>query len=135
MNRPTTKTPRRGDREAGGGRRRQTPEHGRGPGPRTTQRAPAALTDGEREARRAMTAADTQLRQTLLGLPSTMELLLQVAHQKQLAKILEEADAATHGALERHLLALHTYLREWAAPETTAHMRAQITNDVASLLA
>ena len=96
---------------------------------------PPALTDGEQEARRIMTAADTQLRQTLLGLPSTIGFVLQVAHTKQLATIVDEADAATHGALERHLLALHAYLREWAAPETTATMRAQITEEVASLLA
>lgn len=82
-----------------------------------------------------MLAADTQLRETLLGLPSTIGCILQVAHTKQLAKIVDDTDAATHGALERHLLALHAYLREWAAPETTATMRAQITAEVASLLA
>ena len=134
MDRPNTNTPRRRDRGAGG-RRRREPERGRGAGPHTTPHTPAAVTDEEREARRAMTAADTQLRETLLGLPSTIGFVLQVAHKKQLAKILDEADAATHGTLERHLLALHAYLREWAAPETTATMRVQIADDVASLLA
>jgi DNA-directed RNA polymerase specialized sigma subunit len=82
-----------------------------------------------------MMAADTQLRETLLGLPSTIECVLQVAHKKQLATIVDDADAATHGALERHLLALHAYLREWMAPGTTVTVRAQITGEVASLLA
>ena len=82
-----------------------------------------------------MTAADQQLRDTLLGLPSTIGCLLQVAHTTQLATMVEQADAATLGALERHLLALHAYLREWAAPATTATMRAQITEEVALLLA
>src|SRR6266850_7352593 len=94
MDRPNTNTPHRRDRGAGG-RRRRTPEHPHGAGSRTTQHTPAALTDAEREAWRAMTAADTQLRQTLLGLPSMIGLVLHVAHKKQLAKILDEADAAT----------------------------------------
>jgi RNA polymerase sigma factor (sigma-70 family) len=134
MDKPDTNTPHRRDRGAGG-RRRRTPEHPHGAGSRTTQHTPAVITDAELEAWRAMTAADTQLRETLLGLPSMIGLVLHVAHKKQLAKILDEADAATHGALERHLLALHAYLREWAALETTAHMRAQIADEVASLLA
>jgi DNA-directed RNA polymerase sigma subunit (sigma70/sigma32) len=82
-----------------------------------------------------MLAADTQLRETLLGLPSTISLLLQVAHTTPLAKIVDDADAATHDALARHLLALHTYLREWVAPATTTTMRAQLMEEVASLLA
>ncbi len=82
-----------------------------------------------------MTVADTQLRETLLGLPSTIGLVLQVAHKKQLATILDDADTTTHGALERRLLALQTYLREWAVPATTATMRTQITEEVTVLLA
>ncbi len=134
MDRPDTKTPHK---SSGGaeGRRRRTPEHARGVRSRATPHFPTAIMDGEQEARRIMTAADTQLRQTLIGLPSTIGFVLQVAHKKQLAKILDEADAATHGALERHQLALHTYLREWAAPETTATIHAQISEDVATLLA
>ena len=133
MARPNTNAPHRRNRGAGG-RRRHTPEYVEGEGQGTTPH-PSALTDGEQEARRLLTAADTQLRQTLLGLPSTIGCLLQVAHTKQLATIVDEAEAATHGALERHLLALHAYLREWAAPATTATMRAQITEEVAVLLA
>jgi hypothetical protein len=134
MDRPNPNAPRSRDREAGGHRRR-TPAPSRSTGRHPTPHTPAALTDDEREARRAMLAADTQLRETLLGLPSTIRCVLQVADKKQLAKILDEADAATHGALECHLLALHAYLREWAAPATTTTMRAQITQEVASLLA
>lgn len=134
MDRPNTNTPCKSSGGAGG-RRRRTPEHSRGARPRATPHTPTTLMDDEQEARRLMTAADMQLRQTLIGLPSTIGLVLQVAQKKQLAKILDEADAATYGALERHLLALHTYVREWAAPATTAAMRAQISDDVASLVA
>ena len=107
MDRPNTNTPHKSNGGAGR-RRRQTPEHARGVSSRTTPHSPTAIIDGEQEARRIMTAADTQLRQTLIGLPSTITCVLQVAHKKQLAKILDEADAATHGALERHQLALRT---------------------------
>lgn len=134
MDRPNPNAPHKNDRGTGRPRRRP-PVHPRSAGPHPTPHTPTALTDEEREARRAMLAADTQLRETLLGLPSTISCVLQVADKKQLAKILDEADAATHGALERHLLALHAYLREWAAPETTTTMRVQMTAEVSSLLA
>jgi DNA-directed RNA polymerase sigma subunit (sigma70/sigma32) len=82
-----------------------------------------------------MTAADAQLRETLLGLPSTMELVLHAARRNQLIKVLDEADASTHRALQRHVLALQAYLREWAAPDTTTALRTQISTEVAALVA